>query len=73
MVNHPNHSRVTTVDLYGEDGIAIYLSADHDICERDEAVVRVVGHDLYHGSIEDAERTIRRAYLSHAKIADPLA
>lgn len=73
MVNHPNCSRIPTVNLYGEDGIAIYMSAYHDICDCDEAVVRVVGHDLYYGSMEDAERSIRRAYLAHINIPDPLA
>jgi hypothetical protein len=73
MVNHPNRSRAPTVNLYGEDGIAVYLSAYHDICDRDEAVVRVVGHDLYHGSVEEAERSIRRAYLDQTNTPDPLA
>ena len=66
-------STIPTVNLYNQDGIAIFLTEWHDICNRDEAAVRVVGHDFYHGSLEDAEQSIRRAYLAHSEIEDPLA
>lgn len=56
-------NQIKTINLYGEDGIVIYLSEYHDICTRDEAIVRVVGHRLYASSVEDAEQSIRAAYL----------
>jgi hypothetical protein len=52
------------VNLYGEDGIAIHLSEHHDICDQDEAVVKVIGHRLYVSSVEEAEQSIRSAYLA---------
>jgi hypothetical protein len=58
-------SQIKTINLYGRDGIAIYLNADHDICNDapQEAVVKVIGHSLYATSIEQAEASIRAAYL----------
>lgn len=63
-----------TINLYGEDGIAIGLTAETDIVEHDspEASVVVVGHRIYCCSVEDAERLIRAEYLTEMGIADPL-
>ena len=63
-----------TINLYGEDGIAIGLTPETDIVEHDspEASVRVVGRRIYTCSAEEAERIIRAAYLDKMGIADPL-
>jgi hypothetical protein len=63
---------IKTINLYNEDGIAIYLSEHYDVCSKDEATVRVVGHRLYVSSVEDAENAIRAAYLKHIELADPM-
>jgi hypothetical protein len=67
-------AKTPTVNLYGEDGCAIGLTAEYDIVHHKdpEAVVRVVGHRLYVGSAEEADQHIRAAYLERAGIADPL-
>ncbi len=55
-----------TINLYGEDGIAIGLTAEHDICNLsdDDAALRVIGHRLYACSADDAAAKIRDAYLT---------
>jgi hypothetical protein len=64
--------KLKEVNLYGEqDGIVIYLNADHDICDNQDATVRVIGHDLYVCPIEVARQKIRSAYLDRVGIADP--
>jgi hypothetical protein len=55
------------VNLYGDDGIAIYLNNDGDICDRSEAYVRVIGHRLYCCSAEQAADKIRDAYLARPR------
>ena len=54
-----------TVNLYGEDGICIGLTAEDDICHPtdDDCVVKVVGHRVYCESADDAGWDIRREYL----------
>lgn len=61
------------INLYGEDGIQIGLTADYDICEPqdDDCTVIVIGHPAYAMSLEDAERSIRRAYLDRLSIPTP--
>ena len=68
---------IPIVNLYNEDGIAIYLNASHDIVDPtdnvdadpefahlDRAVVCVVGHRGYASSLEEAEHSICQAYLN---------
>jgi hypothetical protein len=52
------------LDLYGEDGVAIWLSRYGDVCaNRDEdSLVRVSGHSLYVCTLEEAREQIARAY-----------
>lgn len=54
-----------TVDLYGEDGIKIGLTAEFDLCSRDDAaaVVIVAGHALYACSVQEAEHAIQDEYM----------
>jgi hypothetical protein len=58
-------TKIRTVNLYGENGIAISLTADNDICQPSDfdAAVKVIGHAAYVGSLSDAERSIRSEYL----------
>ena len=64
-----------TINLYAEDGIAIHLTADYDICNAndDDAEIKVIGHAAYVCSAEEADRKIRSAYLQRVGIADPAA
>jgi len=62
---------MTICNLYGEDGIEIHLNADYDICDAQDAIVCVVGHQVYVCPAEEARQKIRAAYLEHAGIADP--
>lgn len=63
-----------TVDLYGEDGIKIGVTAEGDsVHPRDpEAVVIVAGHSLYVCSAEEANRSILVEYMaSRGKVWHP--
>lgn len=56
-----------TVNLYGEDGVAVYVDQYGDwSVDRDElhaaSAVRVIGHAVYACSVEDAERAIASEY-----------
>ena len=68
-------TKINTVNLYDEDGIATYLTADFDICDPtdSDAVIRVIGHAIYACSAEQADQAIRAAYLKRIKVSDPLA
>lgn len=57
---------MTTVNLYGEDGLSVYLTEEHDICDRDDedCAIQVIGHRLYANTLEGAHRSIRDAYLN---------
>jgi len=64
-------SGLYTVDLWGEDGITIYVSDDGDIeterCNIDgeeNEWTRVIGRELYPCSLADAHCAIRDEYLS---------
>lgn len=54
-----------TVDLYGEDGIKIGLTAEFDLCSPHdaEAVTVVAGHALYVCSVQEAEHSIQDEYM----------
>jgi hypothetical protein len=65
--------KIATINLYGEDGIAVYLTDLYDLCGRDEAAIRVIGHRIYASSMEEAEQSIRAAYLKHIHVTDPIA
>ena len=56
---------IETINLYGEDGIAIWLTAEHDMVPAGdpEAVTKVIGHRLYAVSLEQARQSILEAYL----------
>lgn len=67
-------SKIPSTNLFGEDGITIYLDAYFDICERAEASVRVTGREIYGGmTMEAVHQSIRSAYLRHINVADPQA
>ena len=69
-----DHATPKNINLYGEDGIAVYLTADHDICNANDAdaEIKVIGHAAYVCSAAEADRKIRSAYLTRMGIADPL-
>jgi hypothetical protein len=54
-----------TVDLYGEDGIKIGVTAEGDAVHLNDpdAVVIVAGHNLYVCSAEEARKKILREYM----------
>ena len=57
--------RISMVNLYNEeDGIAVYVTPELDICERgdDDAAIKIIGHRLYACSLEEAQRSIVRRY-----------
>jgi len=60
----PRRRKMKKVNLYGEDGIAIYLDSYGDLCDRKDATVRVIGHATYTCSADDAEQKIQRAYAA---------
>ena len=57
--------KLETINLFGEEGIAIGLTSEYDICQLDdpEIAVRVVGHKIYAASAEEAGRSIRDAFM----------
>jgi hypothetical protein len=61
---------MTIVTLYPNepDGIAVYLTPDGDIVpiDSDEIIVKVIGHQAYCCSVQEAEESIRREYYAHA-------
>lgn len=74
MTSTPSRSKVPTVNLYGENGIAVFLSEHHDLCEASDAVVRVVGRAIYGGmTLDQCHDSIRASYLAKIGVADPLA
>ena len=51
-----------TINLYGEDGIAVYVDSYGDIVDRKEAVRCIIGHACYPGmTLEQAHAAIVRA------------
>lgn len=61
-----------TVNLYGEDGIVIWIDqyGDYDPDPGsllDGPVVRVVGHALYTCTLDDAHRRIRDGYVAQLR------
>ena len=63
--------KIPTVNLFGDDGISIfvrpteYSEYKYAVCAPDdpERIVRVVGHQMYAASVEDARSSIFRAWV----------
>ena len=65
-------TKIETVNLYGENGITIGLTAELDIVapEDPDATLRVVGHRLYACSADEAEVLIQQAYIRQSGLYD---
>lgn len=59
-------SAIEKINMYGEDGIAVALTADGDTCESkdDDCALLIIGHQAYASSVEEAHRSIRREFLA---------
>jgi hypothetical protein len=60
-------TKMTTINLYGEDGFAIHVNLYGDIVPHLERgqfgpVAKVIGHDTYLCSTEEAEQKILAEY-----------